>query len=102
MGPTKGRLFKFDFPSAKFWVKIFFGWVGLRAKRPPPFINKVYPTPDSPKRVLRAPFNNSAPLAGVGGGGPTPPIHPLLKRLGQIFFPAFSRSKIFSGALGAN
>ena len=36
MGPTKGRLFKLDFPSAKFWVKIFFVWVGLRAKRPPP------------------------------------------------------------------
>ena len=35
-GPTKGRLSKFDFPSANFWVKIFFGWVGLRAKRPPP------------------------------------------------------------------
>ena len=36
MGPTKGRLFKLDFSSAKFWVKIFVGWLGLRAKRPPP------------------------------------------------------------------
>ena len=34
--PQRGRLFKFDFPSAKFWVKIFFWRVGLRAKRPPP------------------------------------------------------------------
>ena len=31
-GPTKGRLFKLDFPSAKLWV--FVGWVGLRPKRP--------------------------------------------------------------------
>ena len=30
------RLFKLDFPPAKFWVKIFLGWAGLRAKRPPP------------------------------------------------------------------
>ena len=35
--PTKGGLFKLDFPSAKFWVKIFFGWVGGIAKRPPLF-----------------------------------------------------------------
>ena len=34
--PQRGRLFKFDFPSAKFWVKIFLGWMGLGAKRPPP------------------------------------------------------------------
>ena len=33
--PTKGCLFKLDFPSAKFWVKIFSGWPGLREKRPP-------------------------------------------------------------------
>ena len=33
VGPTKGRLFKFDFPSADFWVRMF---LGLRAKRPPP------------------------------------------------------------------
>ena len=33
--PRRGRSFKFDFPSATFWVKIFFGWLGLRAKRPP-------------------------------------------------------------------
>ena len=42
--PQRGRLFKLDFPSAKFWVKMFFGWVGLRAKRPlrhPP-INKAW------------------------------------------------------------
>ena len=40
VGPTNGRLFKLDFPSAKFWVNIFFGWVGLRAKGapPPPFV----------------------------------------------------------------
>ena len=35
VGPTKGHFFKLDFPSARFWVKVFFGWVGLRAKRPP-------------------------------------------------------------------
>ena len=35
MGPTKGHLFEVDFPSAKFWVKIFFGWTDLRAKRTP-------------------------------------------------------------------
>ena len=41
VGPTKGRLFKLEYPSAKFWVKIFFGCVDLRAKRPPPpLINK--------------------------------------------------------------
>ena len=39
--PIKACLFELDFPSAKCWVKIFFGWVGLRAKRPlhPPLIN---------------------------------------------------------------
>ena len=36
LGPTKGHVFKLDFPSANFWVKIFFGWVGIRAKRPCP------------------------------------------------------------------
>ena len=43
VGPTKGRLFKLDLPSAKFWVNIFWGVVGLGAKRPPPplLINKV-------------------------------------------------------------
>ena len=43
VGPQRSRLFKLDFPSAKSWVKIIFGWVGLRAKRPPPpgpLINK--------------------------------------------------------------
>ena len=40
MGPTKGRLLKLDIPSAKFWVKIFFGWVGLEANTLAPFINK--------------------------------------------------------------
>ena len=49
VGPTKGRVFKLDFPSANFWAKIFFGWVGLRANSPPPPhpppINKAwYPT----------------------------------------------------------
>ena len=34
--PQRGRLLKLDFPSARFWVEIFFGWVGLRAERPPP------------------------------------------------------------------
>ena len=34
--PQRGRLFKFDFPSATFWVKIYFGRVGLRAKSPLP------------------------------------------------------------------
>ena len=40
-GATKGRLFRLEFPSAKFWVKIFFlsGWVS-HPKEPPPFINK--------------------------------------------------------------
>ena len=35
--PQKGRLFKFDFPSAKFWVKI---WVGgsQSPKTPPPIL----------------------------------------------------------------
>ena len=37
-GSHKGRGFKLDFPSAKFWVKIFFGWVGLRAKRRLPLL----------------------------------------------------------------
>ena len=34
--PQSGRLFKLDFPSAKFWVK-FFGWV---KRTPPPLIHK--------------------------------------------------------------
>ena len=57
----------------------------------------------------RAPVNN-APPPGGGGGGPTPPTQPgrpappllPLQRLGQTFFPAFTQSKIFSGAFGAN
>ena len=38
MGPTKGRLFKLDFPSASFRVQIFFFWVGgsQSQKTPPP------------------------------------------------------------------
>ena len=38
-GPTKGRLFKFGFPSAKFWVQIFF-WAGgsQSQKTPPPLL----------------------------------------------------------------
>ena len=55
--------------------------------------------------VSAATFNNSAPLRGGGGGVPTfppppPPAPP--QRLRQIFFRAFSRSKIFSGAFGPN
>ena len=43
-GPTKGRLFNFDFPSATFWVKIFLGgWVSEPKDPPPPhLINKVW------------------------------------------------------------
>ena len=58
VGPTKGRLFKLDFPSAKLWVKIFFGWVGLRANPPPPPYKQSLPGtssalgPDCPGRVL--------------------------------------------------
>ena len=37
-GPVKGRFFKVDFPSAKLWIKIFWGWVGLGAKPPPPLL----------------------------------------------------------------
>ena len=41
-GSQRGCLFKLDLPSAKFWVKILFGWVS-RAKSPPPppLLNKV-------------------------------------------------------------
>ena len=36
--PQGGRLFKFDFPSAKFWVNFFLGWVdgSQRQKTPSP------------------------------------------------------------------
>ena len=39
VGPTNDRLFKLDFPSAKFWVKIFFldGWIS-EPKDPPPLL----------------------------------------------------------------
>ena len=41
--PQRGRFFKFDFPSAKFWVKIFLGVGGSQSqKTPPPLINKVW------------------------------------------------------------
>ena len=45
-GPTKGRLFKVDFPSAKFLGQDFFGvgWVS-EAKDPPPLINKACMSP---------------------------------------------------------
>ena len=36
MSPTKGPL-KVDFPSAKFWVKIFFGWVPEPTTPPPSY-----------------------------------------------------------------
>ena len=40
---------------------------------------------------------------GAGPKSPTPPPTPApLKRLGQIFFRAFSQSKLFSGAFGSN
>ena len=38
VGPIKGRLFKFDFPSAKFWVKIFFGGGSQSQKTHPPLL----------------------------------------------------------------
>ena len=42
MDPKKGRLFKFDFPSSNFWVKIFFSVGGSQSQKdPPPLINKV-------------------------------------------------------------
>ena len=58
----------------------------------------------------RAPFNNSAPLGGGGvprrtpthPGPPTPPPTPPFKRMGQIFFRAFCRPKVFFGAFGAS
>ena len=42
MGPTKGGLLKFDFPSAKLWVKSFFFWMGgsQSQKTPPPLQTK--------------------------------------------------------------
>ena len=49
----------------------------------------------------RAPFNNSAPLRGEGGGGALPSphwTHPFFKDC-QIHFRAFGQSEIFSGAL---
>ena len=70
--------------------------------------------PGPPKAPIlpRAPFNNSAPFGVAGLGGPTTATHspwthtthhpPPLKRLGQIFFRAFGRSKVFSGAFGAD
>ena len=41
MDPAGGHKFKFDFSWAKFWVKIFFGWVHvwrLRTPLPPPYM----------------------------------------------------------------
>ena len=35
--PQRGRLFKLDFPSAKFWLNIFLGgWVSKPTPPPPP------------------------------------------------------------------
>ena len=36
MGPTKGRLFKLEFPSAKLWVKILVG--GSQSQKTPPLL----------------------------------------------------------------
>ena len=36
--PQRGRLFKFDFPSAKFWVKFFWGgWISEPKDAPPSY-----------------------------------------------------------------
>ena len=65
-GPTKGRLFKFVFPSANFWVKIFFWWVGLRAKRPPP-----------PPPLYTKPGQRTGPaVLNVPAGDPVAPVGP--------------------------
>ena len=47
MGPTKGPLFKFDFPSANLGSRIFWGgWVSEPKDRPPPPLkNKVWSLP---------------------------------------------------------
>ena len=38
--PQRGRLFKHDFPSAKFWVNFFWGgWIS-EPKDPPPLVNR--------------------------------------------------------------
>ena len=53
--PQRGRLLKFDFPSAKFWVKIFFGVGGVSEPKDPP-------SPPSYKQSLVWAW-----AAGVGG-----------------------------------
>ena len=52
--PQRGRLFKLDFPSAKFWVKIFFGVGGSQSRKtPPPVINEVnFVPPPPPPRCI--------------------------------------------------
>ena len=56
-GPTKSRLLKLDFPSAKlFWVKIFLGLGGSQSRKDPPPSCKTKPDqcicPDEPTGTL--------------------------------------------------
>ena len=53
--PQRGRLFKFDFPSAKFWVKIFLGgWVSEPKDPPPPSFQQSLECTGGPDAVLNA------------------------------------------------
>ena len=41
--PQRAAYSSWIFPQQKIWAKIVFGWVGLRAKRPPlPLVNKAW------------------------------------------------------------
>ena len=70
--PQSGRLFEFDFPAAKFWVKIFFGggWVS-EPKDPPPPSDKHSLAPPTPSTPFQPP-----PKWVARGLPPSPPVWP--------------------------
>ena len=61
--PQRGRLFKVDFPSAKFWVQIVFGggWVS-DPKAPPPPSHKQRCDGGHPATFLRGDLHETPPL----------------------------------------
>ena len=63
-GPTMGWVFKLDFPSAKFRVKVFFGWPGLRDERSP-LKNKAWCTHGA--RTVQIPPGAKNPLCSFDG-----------------------------------
>ena len=77
--PQRGRLFKLDFPSANFWVKIFLGWVRPRtaplspvARAQPPSASSPVHSPPQPRRPRTAPLSL---VARAHSPSAPPPAH---------------------------